>query len=208
MNDGIISKIVSKLHILIMLGTGFGLYNAHMDFQANIKVKEDEIPVIKNKIKRKQRDLKDVEKYKQNIKEAKDQIQLVAKQIEKIQQQLPSSGSDIEIFEILKSLSKDLNIQGVNVSSSGSEVAKDFYFVKSYQFQGTGTFLQFLIFIEKIKSLNRILNIQTFNFSKSTDIKQRGRFELIRGEILIDAYRYNEGYKEETGIESIEREFK
>ena len=87
--------------------------------------------------------------------------------------------------------------------SPGREENKGFYFTKRYELKGNGTFLQFLILLEKIAENERILNIKTLNLKKS-DKKQRGRFQVINTSINIEAYRYNPSHREDRGIKAID----
>jgi hypothetical protein len=60
---------------------------------------------------------------------------------------------------------------------------------------------------EKIAENQRILNISDLYFKK-LEQPQRSKFQLIDGEFNLEAYRYNSAYKEDRGIEEIEKQFK
>ena len=43
---------------------------------------------------------------------------------------------------------------------------------------------------------------------KRLDQPQRSKFQLIEGEFTLEAYKYNSAFKEDRGIDQIEKEFK
>lgn len=148
---------------------------------------------------------KDLKRYFQDIEDAKKNIELVALEVEKVQRQLPSEISDAENLQLIKGVAENLNIQNIFLQPQG-ETDKGFYFIKNYEMKATGTYLQFLIFFEKVAENKRLLNIRDVTLG-ITQEKQRGRFQLINAEIIIQAYRFNPNYKEDRGIESIEKKF-
>jgi Tfp pilus assembly protein PilO len=87
------------------------------------------------------------------------------------------------------------------------ESDRGFYFARRYKIYAKATFLQFLIMFEKIAENKRILNVSDSSFKKSEQ-PQRSKFQVIEGEMTIEAYRYNPNFKEDRGIDKIEQDFK
>ncbi len=166
----------------------------------------DRIPSIQIQIKKKQKEKEDLKTYYADIQEAKGRIEKVAQEIEKLQKQLPSNISDTDNLDLISNVASNLNIK-IPFLTPGEEEEKGFYLTKKYTFKGRGTFLQFLIFLEKLGASERILNVSSLKLSKVLE-KQKGRFQLIDGEVVIEAYRYNNAYKEDRGIDEIEKKFK
>ena len=75
-----------------------------------------------------------------------------------------------------------------------------------YRFKAKATYLQFLIMFEKISESKRILNVAEVNFRK-LDQPQRSKFQLIDGEFFLEAYKYNNNYKEDRGLDQLEKQF-
>ncbi|MFT6068841.1 MAG: Tfp pilus assembly protein PilO [Bacteriovoracaceae bacterium] len=198
-------KIVSNLHWFIILYVSFNLYMTYEEKMEAIELKKASIPAVRRKIAKKRKEKKQLKQYFKDIENAKQKIERVAAEVESLQKQLPNSISDTENLELIKGLAEGLNIKNVFLTP-GTEENKGFYMVKRYEFAGTGTFLQFLVFFEKVAENDRLLNITSFNMSK-TDKKQRGRFQLVNCKASIIAYRYNPNHKEDRGIDLIEKEF-
>jgi hypothetical protein len=79
-------------------------------------------------------------------------------------------------------------------------VNRGFYFAKDYKFTGTGTFLQFLILMEKLEvmaSNDRILNVKSLSLSVTDRLAEndkKSRFQLLNFEAKIESFRYNPNY--------------
>src|SRR5690606_6576315 len=116
----------------------------------------------------------------------------------------PSEISDTENLSLIRSTAESLNIRGISLSPD-SERSNGFYFVKPYTFSAKGTFLQFLIFFERIGESTRLFNIRELKFQRSRE-EQRGRFQLIEVSAIIEAYRYNQNHKESRDIEDIQEQ--
>jgi Tfp pilus assembly protein PilO len=199
-------KILKNLHWFIIAYSMFNIYLAYSE-------KEDQLTAIQaNEVtqqgvfKKNKKEQQAVASFYKNIDEEKIKIERVAQEIEKMQQLLPSEVSDSENIELVRGMSDDVNIKEISITP-GKETEHGFYIVRDYKINAKATYLQFLILFEKISENKRILNIGEINFKKSTE-PQRGKFEAILGEFVIHAYRYNANFKEDRGIEEIEKKFK
>lgn len=198
-------KIISKIWILILAYGGFQAWTMYQEHTEAMVQLESSIPQIQGQINRARKEKKQIASYNRDIEQAKKNIELVASEVEKLQKKLPEAIKDAENLNLIRNIAAGINIKNIFLSP-GIEENKGFYFTKRYQFQGTGTYLQFLIFFEKIGASERLLNIREVKFKRSEE-KQRGRFQLSNATITIEAYRYNPEHKEDRGIESIEKEF-
>lgn len=199
-------KILSKIHWFIILGA---CYNIGMLF----KDSDDKITEIVNQqtvqttaLQKARKTKKEIAIFFKDIEEAKGRIERVAKEIEKNQQLLPSEVSDTENIGLLRKIAEDVNIKELSISPDRDD-ERGFYVARKYKFKAKATYLQFLIMFEKISENKRILNISDLYFKK-LDQPQRSKFQLIDGEFNLEAYRYNSAFKEERGIDTIEKQFK
>lgn len=198
--------LFKKLPLFIILYTAYTAYDMYEIHQTKLQESKDRVPVLQNQIKKAKQKKKDLKRYFQDIEEAKKNIELVAQEVEKVQRQLPSEISDAENLQLVKGIAEKLNIKNVFLQPKNEE-NKGFYYIKNYEMKATGTYLQFLIFFEKIAENKRLLNIRDVEL-KQLSSPQRGRFQLINTKIIIQAYRFNPNHKEDRGIEDIEKQFK
>ncbi len=187
---------------IVLIGLDvFQKWEAHNE---QIVILKDQIPTLENKKKRLIKKQKEIQKYLKDVEEAKKQINLVAEEVEKISRQLPDNIDDTKNLASLSQVAQGLNIRNIFLEPL-SEENKGFFVSKKYKLSGEGTYLQFLIFMEKISSNEKLLNVRNFKFIRSEQ-GQRGRFQSIKAEIFVEAYRYNGEYKEDRGIEKIKQQ--
>ncbi len=198
--------IISKIWILIIAYGAFEAWTTYQTHEEEMTSLEASIPQIQSQINRAKKEKKQIKSYLRDIEEAKKNIELVALEVEKLQKKLPETIKDAENLSLIKKIAEGLNIKKIFLSP-GIEENKGFYLTKRYEFTATGTFLQFLIFFEKIGGSERLLNIREVELRRSTD-KQRGRFQLTNARVVVEAYRYNPDHKEDRGISDIESKFK
>ncbi len=199
------ASLISKIYLIIILYTCWSVYEKYENYNTKVASLGSQVPVLKARFKKKEKEKKQLESYYDDIENAKHKIERVAQEIEKIQKQLPSEISDTDNLSLISKLAEDLNIKNIFLAP-GQEEDKSFYFTKLYNIKGSGTFLQWLVFLEKIGANERLLNIHNIKMVQST-MRQRGRFQLINAEMNVEVYRYNPNFKEDRGITEIEGKF-
>ena len=199
-------KILKNIHWFVII---IALYNLGMDWkdfdekETSLKAQQEVQAISLAKAKKTK---KEIASFYKDIDEAKVRIERVAREIEKTQQLLPSEVSDTENISLLRRMAEDVNIKEVSIMPERDD-DRGFYIARKYKFRAKATYLQFLIMFEKISENKRILNVAEL-FFKKLDQPQRSKFQLIAGEFILEAYRYNSKFKEERGIDLIEKEFK
>ena len=199
-------KLLRNIHWIIIAGALFniGMYYKEVDDKTTELVSQQEVQ--KQVLQKARKTKKDIASFYKDIDEAKGRIERVAKEIEKTQQLLPSEVSDTENISLLRKMAEDVNIKELSIMPEKDD-DRGFYIARKYKFKAKATYLQFLIMFEKISENKRILNVAELSFKK-LEQPQRSKFQLIDGEFVLEAYRYNAGFKEDRGIDTIEKEFK
>lgn len=193
------NSFITNAHWLILL---YGLYGGWEFYdQHTIQMEEivsrgsgldEQIQTAQNKVKEIQEFVKKTEEYKVRVEE-------VAKNIESVQKQLPAETNDTQILSFFQQEINSLNLRDANLSPGGDE-ASVYFIGKDYKLKAKGTYLQFLIFFERIGAADRIYNIKSLKLSASTDA-QKGRFQIVEGEAIVQAYRFNPDFKVDRGFE-------
>ena len=199
------SKILKNLHwflIIYAIGKCGLIYYEHNE---DMTLRKDGIEKARAELQKNEKTKKEIKKYLSNIEAEKAKIERVAQEIEKTQQLLPSEISDTENINLLRRMSEDVNIKEVSIQPDTDD-DRGFYIARRYRFRAKATFLQFLIMFEKISESKRILNVATVGFKK-LDQPQRSKFQLIDGEFSLEAYKYNAAFKEDRGLDQLEKQF-
>jgi len=198
-----LTGILKNIHIFIIGWTIYAVYESYIAHVADFEKRKSDISGRKIILKKMQKEREQLNSYFADVEVAKKRIVVVASEIQKLQQQLPAKISDTENLDLLARTAKATNIKDVYLSP-GKEELRGFYFAKKYTYKATATYLQFLIFFEKLAAEERILNVNSVKLVKKDD-KQRGRFRVIDGVIEIEAYRYNANYKENSQLLKTEK---
>jgi len=199
-------KLIKNLHWFIII---FAIYNAvtyYLEEEEKYNGVVAQQERVQGELAKNRKIKREISNYYTNIKEAKEKIERVALEIERTQQLLPSEISDTENIGLLRKIADDVNIKEVSIGPE-QEMDRGFYLARRYRFKAKATYLQFLIMFEKISENKRILNVGQLDFKK-LDQPQRSKFQLISGEFVLEAYRYNSNFKEDRGINQIENQFK
>ncbi len=198
-------KVVKNIWLLFLVLLGIDVLQMWEKHNTELTALNEQIPVLESKIQRSKKHKKKIKQYLEDIQEAKKQINLVAEEVEKISRQLPDTIDDTENLVLIKKTADGLNIKNVFLSPLNEE-NRGFFVAKRYELTGVGTFLQFLVLMEKIGADDRLLNVKNVEFTRSKE-RQRGRFQIIDAKVIVEAYRYNSDYKESRGIDEIEKQF-
>ena len=192
------NKFIANMHIFLLL---YGLYGAWVVYDEHVVALEEivgrgagidqEITTNENKVKEIQEFIKKADEYKVRVEE-------VARNIETVQKQLPAETNDNSILSYFKTEIDSLNIK--NASFTPGKEEKSTYFIsKEYALKAEGTFLQFLIFFERIGNADRIYNTKSLKLVNQSE-NQKGRFQMIMGEGMIQAFRFNPEFKVDRGF--------
>jgi Tfp pilus assembly protein PilO len=199
--DPRVKNILPNIHYLFFV---WALWN-FMGLYEEYGVREGEILSEKEstiqEIAKHKADLQDVKKFTDNLEESKKRVENVFQTIDKVQRQLPSEVSDIEILDFFSKEKKNLNIPTLNTLAL-PEKNDSFFVIKPFELNGQSTFLQFLVMLERLSYSERIFNIKEFELSLPQEA-QKGRFQLISFKAKIETYKYNTAHKEDSGIKSI-----
>lgn len=195
------NKIISNLHFFILL---YGLYGAWLMFDEHtLKIEEldAQFPAVQQELEQNQKKVKEIQDFVKKTEESKVRVEEVARNIEAAQKQLPAEINDNQIITFFNQEITSLNIKDPNITP-GSEAITTYFISKPYEVKAKGTFLQFLIFFERIGNATRIYNVKNLKLV-NTDPSQRGRFQLVSGESTIEAFRFNPDFKVDRGFDKI-----
>ena len=200
-----VSKALSKLHLLIFLYGAWTFYSIYSDYEVKIDEIAQQKPSIEEDIKKAKKKLSQIDEFRKNVDQTKLRVNEVFGNIEKVQRQLPSEINDIEVLDYLSKEGRLLNVPELEPNPR-DEQPMGFYISKQYSIKGRATFLQFVVFLERINGAERLFNVKNFKLSIPTE-EQKGRFQIVNFETTIDTFKFNPSFKESSGVDEIESEF-
>lgn len=192
--------LIKNLHIFILIYTAFINYDLYEVKIVEIEAQKATIASTQARLARSKTELAKVDQFNKDLESSKQRVAEVVAEIEKVRKQLPSEINDIEVQQLLSGISQDLRMREPSTSPN-TETSNDFYFTKDYTFSVKATFLQALIFFEKLENIsksNRILNVKYFKMSDDPESDNRSQFRGLKIETNLESYRYNTNYKIDT----------
>lgn len=189
--------LLHNLHWLIILYAGWQGYEIYETNNQVILNLQSKLQKSQKEFKKRSKELEVVKQYEDQKEEASKQFKEVEAEFQVIKKKLPSNFNHIQNKQMFINIADKLNIKDAIVDDNKlKEENKGFYFLKKYKLKGNGTFLQFLIMLERVSESERLFNINSLVFKEGKSA-QRGRFSVIGSEIIVEAYRYNENYEKE-----------
>lgn len=195
----LVNKLIENVHVLLLV---YGLYGTWVAYDEHVLQMDEmiareagsqaEVVQLEKKVSEIQDFAKKTEEYKARVEE-------VAKNIETVQRQLPAETNDSTILSYFQQEIAALNLKDADFKP-GQEATSTYFISKDYTLKAKGTFLQFLIFFERIAGADRIYNIKNLRLVNDS-ANQRGRFQIISGEGTIQAFRFNPSFKVDRGVE-------
>lgn len=194
------NPLIANIHIFLLLYILYGVYEQYEQHVAELESIEQEFPQVNEQISKAEEKVKEIKEFIKKADEYKVRVEEVAKTIESVQRQLPPETNDSQIISFFQDEMKALNIKDPS-NMPGKEDNSTYFIAKDYQVKATGTFLQFLVFFERVGNAPRIYNIQNLKLTTVNDNK-RGRFQVLNGEAIIQAYRFNPDFKVDRGFDT------
>jgi Tfp pilus assembly protein PilO len=199
-----ILKVINLLFIVWILSIGNDAFELYKEAESKRETALKSVENTKRKIQKTIRQKKEIEKYLANIDKKKQEIEEVALQVEKVQRKLPAVIYDSDNIGLIRNTSDTLKIRNISVRPS-REINNGFYYVKNYEFKGYGTYLQFILLLEKLATSERILNVSDVKLQRRKTKGRVGRYEILDMEATIESYRYNDKHKVDRGFDEIEK---
>jgi len=200
------SALIKNIYLIFIAYYGYQYYEMYNMHVEQMEAKSNEKAAIESSLSKAQKQKREFNKYSKQVDQIKTSIERVAQEIEKMQQQLPNEFEDTTNLENFSSIARRINMKDVYLTPI-QEQDKGFYFTKEYELRASGTYLQFLVFIEQLANFKRIFNVRSINL-KLKELNQKSRYQVVAGVLTIESYKYNPIYKEDRGIEKIETEVK
>jgi Tfp pilus assembly protein PilO len=199
----LLNKLLGSAHFFIIIWVAYGAYEMYEAHEEQMNQTIAQFPTVEADIEKQKQKLKEIQDFIKKAEEYKVRVEEVAKNIEAVQRQLPAETSDSQILAFFQEEMKVLNIKNPDLRP-GMEQPTTYFISKDYNLKASGTFLQFLVFLERIGTAARIYTIQSLRMVVNNS-NNKGRFQVIDTDMLIQAYRYNPAFKVERGFTEPEK---
>ena len=192
------NKIIGNIHFVILLYGLYGLWISFDEHSIRMEGLEGQFAPVEAEIVNNKKKVKEIQEFVKKAEESKIRVEEVAKNIESAQKQLPAEINDNQILTFFNQEISSLNIKDPQITP-GTEATSTYFISKQYSNKAKGTFLQLLIFLERVGNSARIYNVKSLKLVNQ-DPSQRGRFQMINADAVIEAFRFNPEFR-------VDREF-
>ncbi len=185
-------NLLFKLLPFIVLCYGlfdfYEAYSLNQKKQTELRATLDQVKSENKKIKEDIKQIQSIEEgsvdtLQKKVNDAKDNLDEVTKMI-------PPIDDKAVILNELSSVAKNLNIKNISFKPKyGNPSEEGLYLINGIEFKGKGTFLQFMLFFERIKKLKRIFNISTLKIENKS-FKKTGKHVLVDFKAVIETFHY------------------
>jgi Tfp pilus assembly protein PilO len=197
----LMGKVLAQLHWIIIAYGAWGAYVIYDEHTIAMSQIEEQFPVTEEAIKVAEERLSKIDEFRKNLDQSRLRVTEVFNSIGQVQKQLPTEINDIEILDFLSKEAKSLNIPEIETSPM-PELPMGFYISKPYSIKARGTFLQFVVFLERIDAAERLFNIKNITIRSEDDV-QKTRFRVVTLELMLDTFKFNSRHTETSGVEEV-----
>lgn len=187
-------KFLKNIQWLIVAYASYNLYSIYEEYDPKPDIARAQTEQIRAKLAKNKKIKKEIDDFYKNIKEAEQKIEKVKESVEATQRLLPSEISDTENVALLRQTGEELNIKTMSITP-GPEVVNGVFITKQYSFSAQATYVQFVVFFERIANNARILNIKNLKLKKTNGLRS-AKIQFLSGSFVLEAYRYNPNYKD------------
>ncbi len=182
-------KFLPFIILIFGLWEFYGFYN---EKSKRMEELDSEIIEINNNNNSIQEDIKKIKSVsKGSVDELQKKVLEAKGNLDKVSKLIPPISDKTVILEELSSVARDLNIRDISFKPKYEKENHDgLYITNGIEFKGKGTFLQFLVFFEKIKKLDRIFNIDSLKVQNKT-LKKSGKHVLVDFKAVIETFHYS-----------------
>jgi Tfp pilus assembly protein PilO len=176
--------------ILVLYGAwaGWDYYGFTTADDSPVRAREAQIQSAEEETRKTQAKLKELEEFARNLERKRAEVRGLASKLDEMKATLTE---ELDIPELVKLVVREAQKVGLTVVSIRPTEQKpsEFYVEQSFELAFKGVFVQLLVYLERLSSLERIVRVDNF------DVKAAGAstsaYVELEGKIEVKAYRYN-----------------
>jgi len=184
-----VNLLMKYFYIPILVFGALGLYNVYQEHNQKIATLEADKETEEIRVRKAKRSLKEIDAFKKNLEEAERNFAKIQKELAILRSKLPSSRNTSEVLSLIGNRATELKLKNQSLSL-GQEIKSIDYVRESYNFSGEGTFPQLIVFLERIKDTERIIDFGGISIKSKNE--ESSRYNYLQMTNRIFSYRYLE----------------
>lgn len=185
-----LQKVLSKAHWAILIYFGFMIHENYVEHEEMMEGLNSSKDGIQGQLRRLKENKKLLDTAVSDVDKIKRDIEHMNEEIKKLQERLPPGASPRETVVMFKGIAENINMKEVDIRPEGND-DREGYSVNRYEFNSVATFLQTLIFFEKIQDTQRIFNVDSVIIEMAEQQEKRGRFQFVKTYAMLESFYQN-----------------
>ncbi len=181
---------------LALMGVGLSdLYESWQKKEESIKSELSKIPALEKENNEIEKAIQKIKEVRSNVKDFKSKVDKSKEDLEKVGKFIPPISSRTAILDELSRVARSLNIKNISFKPKyEKENHGGLYITNGIEFEGRGTYLQFLVFFEKMKKPDRIFNVSSVEVTSSSIIN-KSKHVIVDFKTIIETFHYNKDHE-------------
>ena len=179
----------SLIGFAILLFFGWQYYDFMNNETSALNQEKARVAEIRNEIDRNNQKLKDVESFKQTVVERRRKIDELRAELESKKLAVSESVDAAEFMGVLNAQARRVGLEVMRLEPSQS-TAKELYAEHPFKLSFRGVFVQFLVFLERLAKLDKIVRVDRFDVKPSAKAQVSRSLVELEGQMEMKVYRY------------------
>lgn len=168
---------------------GWQYYDFLNNEQSDLNVEKARVVSIREDIGKKNQKLKDVEAFKQTVVERRRKIDELRAELETKKLAVSETVDAAEFMGVLNANARRVGLEVMRLEP-GQSTAKELYAEHPFKLSFRGVFVQFLVFLERLAELKKIVRIDRFAVKPSPKAQVNRSLVELEGQMEMKVYRY------------------
>jgi Tfp pilus assembly protein PilO len=202
-----LAKIPGNFILVAFLAyLGYSGYQFKYSPTSDLHLKENDVLTAKGDITRLKQKVKEVNDFLNSLSAKKQQLRQIAQDLENTRATLPSNVDSSAVVSAILTEAKRAGIRVNDYSPPTGSKLNEFYAEQEFTVRSSGVFFQYLIFLDRLASLQQILRVSGADFNLASGVSAESSYVRLNCEFKIKAYSYIESPADKIGKNSLTAE--
>lgn len=197
-----LGKLIAKIPWALFFGAfvivkGYGLLQFYTDETSSPYLqKSNQLEQENRRIVDLERKKREAEEFLKSLESKRAELRAAALELAQMKSSLAEELDIASFIKMLVTEAKRVNIRVQAITPAGEET-KDFTIAQRFKFEFRGVFAQVVVFLERLLQTNRIVSVDSYDFTVPQQASA-GRYAELQGSLTIKTYRYNRSKADEV----------
>jgi type IV pilus assembly protein PilO len=154
-----------------------------------LQIEKNQIVELQSEVKAKAAKLQEVEQFRRTLDQRKQQLAEMVAQLNEKKSAVSEKFDAAEFINLVSTEARRVGLDVIRLEPQ-TTVTKELYAEHPFRLVFRGVYVQFLVFLERISSLQKIVRIDEFDVSPSKNAQPGKSLVELEGRMALKVYRY------------------